>query len=201
MGILTNVRLRIQTFDVRDISLVAVFSALMAVTTSYAAPLPFGGLTHFGNTVMWIASILFGGLIGGLAGGIGGMIVDILLAPVWAPFTFFCKLASGLACGLVSGQVTSINKKAVIRIILAVITGAVVNLLAYAPVYLLLFGPGAMLLWLGLFLTPGPALATYVATPAITLAVLRSYPRVTSYRSSIKERMKFESIRLRRQQN
>jgi uncharacterized membrane protein len=201
MGILSYVRLRIQTFDVRDITLVAVFSALMAVTTSYAVPLPFGGLAHFGNTVMWIASILFGGLIGGLAGGVGGMIADILLAPVWAPFTFFCKLASGLACGLVSGEVTSINKKAVIRIILAVITGAVVNLLAYAPVYVLLFGSGAMLLWLGSFLTPGPALATYVVTPVITLAVLRSYPRVMSYRSLIKERVRFESIRLRRQQN
>jgi len=199
MGILTNIRLRIQTFDVRDVSLVAVFSALMAVTTSYAIPLPFGGLAHFGNTVMWIASILCGGLIGGLAGGVGGMIVDILLAPVWAPFTFFCKLASGLACGFVSGEVTSLDKKAVIRIILAVIVGALVNLFAYAPVYLLLFGFGAMLLWLGIFLTP-TAVATYIATPVITLAVLRSYPRVTSYRSLIKQRMRSESVRLRGQQ-
>jgi uncharacterized membrane protein len=201
MGILEDVRLRIQTFDARDISIVAVFSALMAVTTSYAVPLPFGGLAHFGNTVMWIASILFGGLIGGLAGGVGGMIADILLAPVWAPFTFFCKLASGLACGLVSGEIASINKRAVTRIILAVIVGAVVNLLAYAPVYLLLFGSGAMLLWLGSFLTPGPALATYIATPVVALAVLRSHPRVASYRTFTRNRMRFKSTRGRSQKN
>ena len=201
MRILKDARLRIQTFDARDISIVAVFSALMAVTTSYAVPLPFGGLAHFGNTVMWIASILFGGLVGGLAGGVGGMIADILLAPVWAPFTFFCKLASGLACGLVSGESTSVNKRAFIRIILAVIVGAVVNLVAYAPVYLLLFGPGAMLLWLGGFLTPAPALATYIATPAISLAILRSYPRVASHRTFTRNRMRFESTRGRSQKN
>ncbi len=80
----------------------------------------------------------------------------------------------------------------VIRIILAVIVGAVVNLLAYAPVYLLLFGSGAMLLWLGSFLIPGPAIATYIATPIITLAILRSYPRITNYRTFTKDKIRFE---------
>ena len=195
MGILEDARLRLRAFDARDISLVTVFSALMAVTTSYAIPLPFGGITHFGNTMMWTAAILFGGLIGGLAGGIGGMIVDLFLAPVWAPFTPFCKLASGLACGLVSGEVKSINRQTTARIILAVIAGAVVNLLAYAPVYYLLLGPGAMLLWLGRFFTPGPALVTYVLTPIITIAIVRAYPSITDYRSSIKDRAKFRSRR------
>lgn len=193
MGILQDVRLRIRAFDARDISLVVVFSALMAVTTYYAVPLPFGGLTHFGNTVMWTASILFGGLIGGLAGGIGGMMVDLSLAPIWAPFTPFCKLASGLACGLVSGEIKSINRITVARIVLAVIAGAVANLLAYAPVYWILLGRGAMLLWLGRFFLPGPALVTYVATPIITLAVMRAYPRVLTYRASIKDRARVAS--------
>jgi len=188
-------KMRLQSFDARDVSLVVVFSALMTVTTSYAVPLPFGGLTHFGNTVMWTASILFGGLIGGLAGGIGGMIADIILAPIWAPFTLFCKLASGMACGLVSGEIRSINRMAVVRITLAVIAGAVVNLLAYAPVYFLLLGEAKMLLWLARFFTPGPALVTYVATPIITLAVIRAYPRAMTYRSSIKNRAR---LKLRR---
>jgi uncharacterized membrane protein len=84
-------------FDARDIGLITVFSGLMAVVTLYIAiPLPFGGIAHFGNTVMWTASILFGGLIGGLAGGIGGAMADLILEPVWAPFDIFCKLASGL---------------------------------------------------------------------------------------------------------
>lgn len=188
-----DIKRRLRTFDTRDISLVVVFSALMAITTTFAIPLPFGGLAHFGNTVMWTASIIFGGLIGGLAGGIGGMIVDILLAPIWAPFTPFCKLASGLACGLVSGEIKSINTVNIVRIVLAVIAGAVVNLLAYAPIYFLLLGPGAMLAWLGRFFTPGPGLATYITTPIITLAVIRAYPRVMTYRSSIEDRARFGS--------
>ncbi|MFH0848857.1 MAG: ECF transporter S component [archaeon] len=172
--------------DASGISLVAVFSALMAVTTMYAVPLPFGGLTHFGNTVMWTASILFGGVIGGLAGGIGGMIADLILDPIWAPFTFFCKLASGLACGLASRGITSINRMAVVRIVAAVLVGAIANLLAYAPVYVLLLGSRAALLWLGRFFLPGPALVTYVATPIISIAVARADPRILAYRGSKK---------------
>jgi len=195
MVITQDIKQRLRTVDTRDISLIVVFSALMAITTTYAIPLPFGGLTHFGNTVMWTASILFGGFIGGLAGGIGGMIVDLLLAPVWAPFTPFCKLASGLACGLVSNGIKSLNRVTVIKIVLAVITGAIVNLLAYAPVYSLLLGQGAMLTWIIRFFTPGPGLVTYIVTPIITLAVMRAYPRVMTFRSSIKERTRLKSTK------
>jgi uncharacterized membrane protein len=157
----------------------------MAVVTLYIAiPLPFGGIAHFGNTIMWTASILFGGLIGGLAGGIGGAMADLILEPVWAPFDIFCKLASGLACGLISIGVRSVSKKSTVQIILAVIAGAVVNVLAYAPVYWLLFGPGAAALWLARFLLPGPAQVTYIATPIITIAIMRAYPRVMDFRNS-----------------
>jgi len=155
----------------------------MTVTTIYAVPLPFGGLTHFGNTVMWTASILVGGLIGGLAGGIGGMIADLILAPFWAPFTFFCKLASGLDCGLVAGEIKSINRIAVARIVLAVAAGAVVNRLAYAPVYFLFLGLGSTLLWLTGLLLSVPSWVTYIATPIIAIAVMRAYPRVMTFRS------------------
>jgi len=190
MKALEDARLRIRAFDARDISLVSIFGALMAMTTLYAVPLPYGGLTHFGNTVMWTASILFGGLVGGLAGGIGGMLADLFLgAYVWAPFTPFCKLASGLACGLASRGIESINRRAVAKVVLAVIAGAVVNRLAYAPVYFFLFGYGSMLLWRGGLFVPGPALVTYFATPIITLSVMRAYPTVMAYRRSIRDRM------------
>lgn len=181
---LKNAKHSSRILDTRDIGLVTVFSALMAVTTLYAIPLPFGGITHLGNTVMWTASILFGGLIGGLAGGIGGAMADLVLEPIWAPFDIFCKLASGIACGLVSVGINSVNKMSTVKIVVAVILGAIVNLLAYVPVYWLLFGPGAAVLWLARFLVPGPALVTYVATPIITIGVMRAYPRVLTFRSS-----------------
>ncbi len=186
MGILQDARLRLNKFDTRDISLVSVFSALTAVTTFFAIPLPFGGQLSLGNTVMWIASILFGGLVGGLAGGIGGMIVDVLLGSVFAPFTPFCKFASGLACGIVAGQVKSINKRSIARITLAVVLGGAVVRLAYAPVYLLLFGRGPMLAWLVTFVALAP-LITYVAAPIIALAIMKAYPRVMTFRGSRKD--------------
>jgi uncharacterized membrane protein len=189
VSLVGDVRGRLRAFGAQDVALTAVFSALMAATTYFAVPLPFGGLMHFGNTVMWVASILFGGLIGGLAGGIGGMIVDLLLAPIWAPFTVFCKLASGLAAGLVSGEVRSVNRSATARVVLGVISGALVNWLAYAPVYYLLLGPGATVLWLWEFVSP-VALITYVVTVIVALAVMRAYPRAMSYKSSIRDRVR-----------
>lgn len=182
--------LRVKTFDARDYSLIALFSALMAMTTAWAVPLPFGGLMHFGNVVMWTASILFGGLIGGLAGGIGGMIVDILEAPIWAPFTPFCKLASGISCGLVAGESTRLDNVKILRIIAATIVGSAVNTLAYAPVYYLLLGPSSMWAWLFLFLSPTPTrILSYIATIILSIGVLRIDPGISSYRRSVSQRM------------
>ncbi|MEM4726692.1 MAG: ECF transporter S component [Candidatus Bathyarchaeia archaeon] len=182
--------LRVKTLDTRDYSLIAIFSALMAITTAWAIPLPFGGLMHFGNVVMWTASILFGGLIGGLAGGIGGMIVDILEAPIWAPFTPFCKLASGISCGLVAGESTKLDNMKIFRIVAATIIGSAVNTLAYAPVYYFLLGPSSMWAWLLLFLSPIPTrIISYIATILLSIGVLRIYPGISSYRRSVRQRI------------
>jgi uncharacterized membrane protein len=178
-----EVRSRFRTIDARDIALISIFSALMAVTTMWAIPLPFGGITHLGNTVMWTASILFGGLIGGIGGGIGGMIVDLIVAPIWAPFTPFCKLASGLACGFIAGKPEKLDTMTILRIIAATIVGALVNMLAYAPVYYLLLGYNSMLAWVVNFVLPSPTrLVTYVLTPIISIAVIRSYPDILNFR-------------------
>ncbi len=188
--------LRVKTLDARDYSLIAVFSALMAMTTMWAVPLPFGGITHLGNTVMWTASILFGGLVGGLTGGIGGMIVDILECPIWAPFTPFCKLASGLACGLVAGEPRRLDTITIIRTIAATIVGGAINCLAYAPVYLYLLGYKSMIAWLVYFLLPSPSrIITYISTPIISIAVLKTYPAVLSYRESVRNRMEYHKRR------
>jgi uncharacterized membrane protein len=175
---------RIKSLNARDIALISVLSALMAVTTMWAIPLPFGGITHLGNTVMWTGSILFGGLIGGISGGIGGMIVDLIVAPGWAPFTPFCKLASGLACGFIAGTPKKIDRLTMIRIVAATIVGAIVNMVAYAPVYYLLLGYNSMLAWIINFVLPTPtSIITYLLTPIISIAVIRTYPDILNYRN------------------
>ncbi|MBS7637956.1 ECF transporter S component [Candidatus Bathyarchaeota archaeon] len=187
---LQDALVRVKTLDTRDYSLIASFSALMAITTAWAFPLPFGGLMHFGNVVMWTASILFGGLIGGLAGGIGGMIVDILEAPIWAPFTPLCKLASGLACGLVAGESATLDHVKFLRIVAATIVGSAVNTIAYAPVYYFLLGPSSMWAWLLLFLSPTPTrILSYIATVILSIGALRVYPGISSYRKSVRQRI------------
>jgi uncharacterized membrane protein len=190
MGLIENAILRIKALDTRDYALIIVFSALMAITTMWAIPLPFGGLMHFGNIIMWTGSILFGGVIGGLGGGIGGMIVDIMEAPIWAIFTPFCKLASGLACAIVAGDSTEVNTTKIVRIVAATIVGWLINLLAYAPVYYLLLGPENTILWLTLFLvTPIPTIINWAIVPVVSLAILKAYPGISRNREMIKTRI------------
>lgn len=179
---------KLKSLDSKDLALISLFSALMAITTMWAIPLPFGGITHLGNTVMWVASILFGGVIGGVAGGIGGMLVDLILFPMWAPFTLFCKFFSGLACGMVAGAPKKLDRATGIRIVAATAVGAVVNNLAYAPVYYLLLGYGSMLAWIVNFALP-TRMITYVLTPVISAAVIKAYPSILNYRRSSEEKV------------
>jgi uncharacterized membrane protein len=178
---------KLKSLNPKDLALIAIFSALMAITTMWAIPLPFGGITHLGNTVMWTASILFGGVIGGIAGGIGGMLVDLILFPMWAPFTLFCKFFSGFACGIVAGTPKELNRKTATRIVAATIVGAIVNNLAYAPVYYLLLGYGSMLAWIVNFALP-TRFITYFLTPIISAAIIKTYPSILDYGRSEDEK-------------
>ncbi len=83
-----------------EVATTAVFSALYAVMILLlVVPSPTGGYTHIGDTVVFVAAILFGGKVGGLAGILGSVAADIYTAyPRW----YVSILAHGLE-GAVAG--------------------------------------------------------------------------------------------------
>lgn len=66
---------------------VAVFSALTAIVTALIGgfvPSPTGGYTHLGDTIIFMAALLFGYKVGALAGVIGCVVADFYLGyPRW----------------------------------------------------------------------------------------------------------------------
>lgn len=70
-----------------EVATVAVFSAMTAVLTSMTGqfvPSPTGGYTHVGDTVIFMAALLFGYKVGALAGVVGSVVADFYLGyPRW----------------------------------------------------------------------------------------------------------------------
>jgi uncharacterized membrane protein len=83
-----------------DITNSAVLSALTAILTGIAfVPSPTGGFTHIGDTIILIASLLFGSKVGGLTGVVGSVAADLWVGyPRW----FVSIPAHGLE-GLIAG--------------------------------------------------------------------------------------------------
>jgi len=83
-----------------EIAIIAIFSALSAVSTTYTAvPSPTGGYTHIGDSMIFIAALLFGVRVGGLVGIIGPTVADLVVGyPRW----YVSIVAHGLE-GLIAG--------------------------------------------------------------------------------------------------
>jgi uncharacterized membrane protein len=149
----------------RDIAVVAVFSALTAVltgTTGLMLPSPTGGYTHIGDTVIYVAALLFGCKVGGLVGVIGPVVADLLVGyPRW----FVTVLAHG-SQGFIAGL--GRKKSTVVQVVLLAVSGLAmattyffVNVfikgypIAVASFLRDLFGQALVSLILGMFLAKG----------------------------------------------
>jgi len=105
-----------------DIAMVAVFSALTAVvtgTTGLMLPSPTGGYTNIGDTIIFVAALLFGVRVGGLVGIIGPVVADLFVGyPRW----FVTVLAHGSE-GFIAGL--GRNRSIAVQTILVVFGGFV----------------------------------------------------------------------------
>ena len=103
-----------------DITNSAVLSALTAILTGIAfVPSPTGGFTHIGDTIILIASLLFGSKVGGLTGVVGSVAADLWVGyPRW----FVSIPAHGLE-GLIAGLAR--RRSIPIQIVFCVLGGVV----------------------------------------------------------------------------
>jgi len=127
----------------RDIALRASFTALVFIATAIIPPVPIaatGGYFNFGETVIYITAMLFGGMTAGFAGGVGSAIADLYLGfGSFAPITFVVKGIEGFLVG-------AIGKKMDIRTrIIALLVGGVVLMSGYFIAETYMFGLPAAL--------------------------------------------------------
>jgi len=79
-----------------------VFVATMVIRITIPAT---GGYFNVGDSMIYVAALLFGPFVGGLAGGIGASLVDVLGYPIFAPGTFIIKLVEGVVVGYVGYKI------------------------------------------------------------------------------------------------
>jgi len=92
----------------REITSVAVFTALVFVATMVIRiTIPAtGGYFNVGDSMIYVAALLYGPLVGGLAGGIGASLVDALGYAIFVPGTFIIKLVEGAIVGYVGHKIS-----------------------------------------------------------------------------------------------
>lgn len=88
----------------KDMVLSALLIALVFIATkfiNFRLPISInGGLIHLGNTMLFMAAIVFGGRKGAIAGAFGMGLFDIVSGWVaWAPFTFIIRGVMGYIIG------------------------------------------------------------------------------------------------------
>ena len=113
----------------RKLSITAIFTALVCVATmviqTYVPATQ--GFFNIGESMIYLAAILFGPFVGAFAGGVGAMIADLLTGyAIYAPATLVVKACEGAAVGyLVNKKPAFISSKSwkYITVILGISVG------------------------------------------------------------------------------
>lgn len=111
-----------------QLALTPIFTALVAVATMvFTISVPAtSGYFNIGETVIYIAAILFGPYVGAIAGGVGAAISDMLLAPVFWPGTLVIKAFEGAIVGFLGRRAIKAGSKLrwkMFTLVLGLITG------------------------------------------------------------------------------
>jgi uncharacterized membrane protein len=110
-----------------------VFAALVCVATAvFTISIPAtSGYFNLGETVIYVAALLFGALVGALAGGVGAAIADMILAPQFAIGTLVIKCSEGYIVGYLSRKLSSRHRNSIIANAVAIIAGGAVMIIGY----------------------------------------------------------------------
>ena len=138
-----------------------VFAAMVCVVTlSFTLNVPVtGGYFNLGETVIYVAALVFGPFVGALAGGVGAAIADIVVAPPFALGTLIIKSIEGALVGFLGKKLTRQTSKSTWRIYTTLL-GIVIGLLlaATGAVYY----SGNVDLYIGIPPPPAPSVTVFV---------------------------------------
>lgn len=129
--------------NTKDIIYISLLSALCAMATTIKVDLPNGAMAHMGSAALFTISSVFGGLYGGLAGAIGSGLFDLLMGhSAYTPFSIVIKGGVGLIVGLltVGFRYQKRIKPSMVRVILAMLLGAILTALGYLVAWAVVLG-------------------------------------------------------------
>ena len=114
------------------LALAAVFAALVCVATlALVISIPAtSGYFNLGETVIYIAALLFGLLVGAFAGG-GAAIADILVAPQFALGTLIIKGFEGAIVGFLNRKLQKITRSRSLSATASIIIGGLEMVAGY----------------------------------------------------------------------
>ncbi|MCG8541097.1 MAG: ECF transporter S component [Clostridia bacterium] len=92
--------------SIRDLTTMALLTALVTIATiTITIPIPAtGGYLNLGDSIIFLAAILFGWRYGMVAGGLGAALADLFVAPAFALPTLIVKGVMGLLVGKIGNS-------------------------------------------------------------------------------------------------
>lgn len=159
-------------FSTIETASIAVFSALTASATAFTGqffPSPTGGYTHIGDSVIFIASLMYGPKVGALVGAIGAVAADLYVGyPRW----FISIPAHGLE-GFIAGL--GRGRKMYVQILLCLLGGVVMALIYfYVNIFIKGLGPALISLFRDVF---GQVAVSLIITVIIKPVLSKISPR------------------------
>lgn len=136
-GIKTKSKSRNNT---KQLTMTALFAALICVTTAYIFHIPFGangGYIHIGDTLIYLAAAILPTPYALMAGALGGFLADLFTAPIWAPATFIIKL-------LITVPFVSDKKIVCKRNVLAIFIASFISIAGYWIAEIIIFENAAV---------------------------------------------------------
>jgi uncharacterized membrane protein len=93
--------------SIRKLTNAAIFTALVFVATMVMRiTIPAtGGYFNVGDSIIYVAALLYGPFVGALSGGIGAALVDAIGYPIFVPGTFIIKLVEGTIVGYLGRRI------------------------------------------------------------------------------------------------
>jgi uncharacterized membrane protein len=167
--------------DAFKIAAAAIFASLVAgATLLFVVPIPAtSGYFNLGETLIYIAALLFGPLVGATAGA-GATIADILVAAQFAPGTFTIKGIEGFLVGFMNKKLKQKTRSITLSASIAIISGGFEMILGYFLYEQLVLGyPFALALVEVPFNIVQMLIGLIVALPVMH-AVLRVFPQLKS---------------------
>jgi uncharacterized membrane protein len=163
------------------IAVAAIFAALVAAATLlFVIPIPAtSGYFNLGETLIYVAALLFGPLVGAVAGA-GASIADALVAAQYAPGTFTIKGIEGFLVGFLTKKLNQKIKNLTICATIAIVIGGFEMVAGYFLYETLALGYPVALAAVEIPFNIIQMLIGLIIAVPIMHAVLRIFPQLKS---------------------